>query len=226
MTRRPELQVSAQDLQNQSLTVRFTRNGLLPSVSAFGLVAGAGLTGQTPTVANGLGSSLAQDFSASFPEYGAGISANIPLRNRAAQADNLRARLEEQQLSVQMQRSRQQVGLEVRQALISLTQGRAQVEAAHEALRLAERTVEAERAKLQAGVSTTYDVILRERDLLSARQADLSASATYAKALVDFDRATGAMLEQSGIELRDALAGETRTPPAPAMLRTGTESRQ
>ena len=198
----------------------------MPSVSAFGLFAGAGLTGQTPVVANGLGASFAQDFSAAYPEYGAGVSANIPLRNRAAQADNLRARLEEQQLTVQMQRSRQQIGLEVRQALISLTQGRAQVEAAHEALRLALRTVEAERAKLQAGVSTTYDVILRERDELSARQADVAASAAYAKALVDFDRATGAMLERNGIELRDALAGETHAPPVPAMLHSGAGSRQ
>ncbi|MBZ5558943.1 MAG: TolC family protein [Acidobacteriia bacterium] len=226
LAHRPELQVARQDLQNQSLTTRFTRNGMLPSVSAFGLFAGAGLTGQTPVVANGLGASFAQDFSAAYPEYGAGVSANIPLRNRAAQADNLRARLEEQQLTVQMQRSRQQIGLEVRQALISLTQGRAQVEAAHEALRLALRTVEAERAKLQAGVSTTYDVILRERDELSARQADVAASAAYAKALVDFDRATGAMLERNGIELRDALAGETHAPPVPAMLHSGAGSRQ
>lgn len=217
MANRPELQTAEAAQANQDVTSRFTRNGLLPSVSAFGLYAGSGLTGASPT-SGGWGSSLHEDFNASFPEYAAGISATLPIRNRAAQADNLRARLEEQQLEVQTQRSRQQIGLEVRQAMITVMQGQAQVTAAHEALRLAQQTVDAERDKLQAGVSTDYDVILRERDQLSALQADLTAQAAYAKALVDFDRATGATLEQNGIQLTDALVGHMRERPTPAIL--------
>jgi outer membrane protein len=218
MDRRPELKTAQQDLQNQDISVRFTRNGLLPNVSAFGLYAGAGLTGDTLQLSNGLGASLGQAFDAAYPEYATGVSATIPIRNRSAQADNVRARLEEQQLNVQLQRTRQQIGLEVRQAVISLAQGQAQVEAAHEALRLAQRIVDAERDKLELGVSTAYDVVLRERDLLAARQADVAAIAAYAKALVDYDRATGAVLEQSGIALTDALAGLTLRPPSPSMV--------
>ncbi len=218
MARRPELLTAAQDLHNQDITARFTQNGMLPTVSAFGLYAGAGLTGDTITTGNGFGSSLRQDFSATYPEYAAGISATVPLRNRSAQADNLRARLEDQQLQVQLQRSRQQISLEVKQAVISLMQGAAQVEASREAVRLAQRTAEAEREKLIAGVSTGYDVILRERDLLSAQQADVAATAGYAKALVDFERATGATLEDNGIELADALYGEPSRLPAPAIV--------
>ena len=219
MQNRPELRAAEQGLENQDITARFTRNGLLPNVSAFGLYAGAGLTGDGNGVTNGFGGSLRQDFNATYPEYAAGVSATIPLRNRSAQADNLRARLEQQQLEVQAQRSRQQVGLEVRQAVINVIQGSAQVLAAHEAVRLAERTVEAEREKLTAGVSTAYDVILRERDLLNAREADVAASTAYAKALVDLDRATGTTLDRNGIELTDALLGRTRRPPAPAIVR-------
>ena len=195
-------------------------------MSVFGLYAGAGLTGDVPPVSDGLRGSLSQAFEAAYPESAAGVSATIALRNRSAQADNLRARLEQQQLQVQFQRSRQQIGLEVRQAVISLIQGQAQVQAAHEALRLAQRTVDAEREKLQVGVSNAYNVILRERDLLTARQADLSATAAYAKALVDLDRATGVTLEQNSIELTDALAGETRQPPAPSMVRPGSAGSQ
>ncbi len=218
MQNRPELRATEQSLLNQDITARFTKNGLLPNVSAFGLFAGAGLTGDGAGVSGGFGASLRQDFSATYPEYAAGLSATIPLRNRSAQADNLRARLEEQQLEVQAQRSRQQVELEVRQAVINVIQGSAEVRAAHEALRLAERTVEAEREKLTAGVSTAYDVILRERDLLNAREADVAAATAYAKALVDLDRATGTTLERNGIELVDALLGRTRRPPVPAIV--------
>lgn len=226
MDHRPELRAALQDLHNQDISVRFTGNGLLPSVSAFGLYAGAGLTGDTARLSNGLGTSLAQDFNAQYPEYAGGINATIPIRNRSAQADNLRARLEDQQLNVQFQRSRQQVGLEVRQAVIGLMQGQAQVESAHEALRLSGQLVDAEREKLLLGVSTAYDVILRERDLFAARQADLSATVAYARALVDFDRATGVTLEENGIALEDALAGEMAKRPAPSMVRPGGTDRQ
>jgi len=222
LDRRPELKTARQDLQNQDISVRFTRNGLLPSLSAFGLYAGAGLTGDTLLLTNGLGTSLGQAFGATYPEYAAGVNATIPLRNRSAQADNLRARLEEQQLNVQFQRSTQRVGLEVRQAVISLIQGRAQVESTHEAVRLAERVADAEREKLEAGISTTYDVILRERDLLAARQADVAATVVFAKSLVELHRATGTSLEENGIELSDALSGRTLKPPSPSAVQSGT----
>jgi outer membrane protein TolC len=213
LTHRPELLGAEQDLKNQDITARFTRNGMLPSVSAFALYAGSGLTGDTVRTSGGLGGSLGQDFSAAFPEYAAGVSATVALRNRSAQADNLRARLEQDQLQVQLQRSRQQIALEVRQAVISLAQGAAQEQAAREAVRLAQQAADNEQQKLEVGVSTSYDVILRQRDLLTAQQAFLGAAAGYAKALVDFQRATGSTLEQNGIELGDALAGEYRSAP-------------
>jgi outer membrane protein TolC len=224
---RPELKTASEDLRNQDVTVRYTRNGLLPSVSVFALYAGAGLTGDTPQAAAGLGASLHETLDAAFPEYAAGVSAALPLRNRSAQADNLRARLEEQQLAVERQRSQQQIELEVRQAVIGVLQGKAQVEAAHAALALAQRTADAEREKLQLGVSTAYDVILRERDLAAARQSDVSASAAYARALVEYDRATGTTLDANGIAMRDALAGHVASTPTPAMVAApGQESRQ
>jgi len=213
---RPELHIAQQDLANQDISARFTRNGLLPNVSVFSLFAGAGLAGDNFSISTGAGSSLSQVFGAAYPEYASGLSMVIPLRNRAAQADDLRARLEQQQLEVGRERLKQQIELEVRQAVVNLTQGRAQVEAADEALKLAGQVVEGEQARLDEGVSTTYDVILRQRDLAAARQAQIVSSATYAKALVDIHRATGATLKESGIELSDALTGEiTKRPKSP-----------
>jgi outer membrane protein TolC len=212
---RPELHVAQQDLAKQDITSQFTRQGLLPNVSVFSLYAGAGLAGDNTKLNAGTGKSLSQDFAGEYPEYASGMNLVIPIRNRSAQADNLRARLEQQQLDVGMQRLKQQVGLEVRQALVSLTQGKAQVAASDQAVKLAGQAVDAERAKLDAGASTTYNVILRQRDLVSARQAQISASVAYAKALVDIHRATGATLRENGIDLNDALTGEVTKRPSP-----------
>ena len=77
---------------------RFTRNGMLPALSAFGSMPvrpdrqhACSRQRSRRVVGTGL-------FGATFPEYAAGLSATVPMRNRSAQADNLRARLEEQQL--------------------------------------------------------------------------------------------------------------------------------
>jgi outer membrane protein len=148
----------------------------------------------------------------------------IPIRNRSAQADNLRARLEEQQLEVGMQRLKQQVELEVRQALVNLTEGMAEVEASNEALRLANQALDAERSKLEVGASSTYNVILRQRDLAGARQAQIAASSAYAKALVDMQRASGATLKENGIELSDALKGEMTKRPSQPLQRKQVSS--
>ena len=218
---RPDLLAPAQDLKNQEISVAFTKQGLLPSLSVFGLYAGAGLAGNTfvnnaPVQAGAL-DSLTQDFILQYPEYAGGLSAVLPIRNRSAQADNMRARLERRQLQVNLQNTRQQVSLEVRQAIIGLIQGKAQVEAAHEAVKLANQTADAERKKLQVGLSTAYNVILRDRDVMTALQADIAAVATYAKALVEMDRSMGATLEQNGIELSDALSGDVTKQPTPPL---------
>lgn len=99
--------------------------------------------------------------------------------------------------------------------MIGLMQGKAQVEAAHEAVTLADQTLDAERKKLQLGTSTSYNVVLRERDALAARQADIAAVATYARALVEMDRSTGSTLERNGIDISDALSGEVGQRPTP-----------
>src|SRR3990167_5101400 len=212
---RPDLRQSETNLQNQNLSIRFTQNSLKPNGSIFGLFAGSGLEGNSLRSAGGAGGSLQQAFGADFPEYAGGFSLNLPLRNRSAQADNLLAQLEGNQLEIGLQRSRNQIALEVRQAIIGLVQGKAQVEAAHQAVRLAQQTLEAEQKKLQAGVTTPYQTVLRQRGLLSAQTAELQAVTNYSRGLVEMDRAMGTTLNRNGIEIGDAFSGTVSKMPTP-----------
>lgn len=213
---RPELRQAQRGIENQDIAIRFTENSLRPAANIFGLLAGAGLQGQGALGDTGLLDSLRDTFSAANPEYAGGVTLSIPLKNRQAQADNLRAQLEGKQLRIGQQRTRNQVALEVRKAVIGMVQGKAQVEAAHEAVRLAREIYEGEKERLAAGVSTSYNVILRERDLRNAELAEVNAMVTYAKALVELDRARGLTLERNGVELDDALSGTVTRMPAAA----------
>jgi outer membrane protein TolC len=118
-------------------------------------------------------------------------------------------------LEVNQQNSRNQTNLQVRQARIGLIQGKAQVEAAREAVRLAQVTLEAEKKKLDAGLSTSYNVVLRTRDVVSAQYALVQAEDAYAKALVAMDQSTGTTLDHNGIELKDAVSGTVTKDPTP-----------
>ncbi|MBI4464658.1 MAG: TolC family protein [Acidobacteria bacterium] len=215
LNNRPDLRQAEGNLQNQEISVRFTDNSLLPSGSVFGFYAGSGLQGNSAQLAAGASESLQQALGGDFPEYAGGFSLSLPIRNRASQADNLRAQLEGHQLEVSLQRLRNQIALEVRQAITGLIQGKAQAEAAHEAVRLARETWEAEQKRLQAGVSTPYQVILRERDYIAAQQAEVQVVVNYAKALVEMDRAMGTTLDRNGIQFQDALSGTVSRMPTP-----------
>jgi outer membrane protein len=213
MESRPELKQADINLTNQDISVRFTEQALKPSLSIFGFYAGAGLQGTTAETTTGMIDALGQSFKAEYPEYAGGLSLGFPIRNRTAQADSLRSQLEKNQLMITRQRSRNTIALEVRKAIIGLIQGKAQVEAAQKATKLAREMWEGEKIKLEAGASTSYDVILRERDYINALYAEVGARITYVKAMVEMDRARGVTLERNGIEYADALSGILTKPP-------------
>jgi outer membrane protein TolC len=222
MKERPELKQAELNLLNQNVSVRFTKDALNPSFSVFGFYAGSGLQGASADTSSGMLDAFGQSFKGTYPEYAGGFSMSIPLRNRTAQADNLRSQIERNQLLISEQRLRNNIAIEVRKAIIGLIQGKAQVEAAHKAAALSREMWEGEQNKLEAGASTSYQVILRERDFTTARQAEVDAMVSYAKAMVEMDRARGITLDRNGIEYQDALSGTiSKNPVTPFSSRTG-----
>src|SRR5437879_12822741 len=99
--------------------------------------------------------------------------------------------------------------------MIGLVQGKAQEEAAHQAVNLAQQSLDAEQKKLAVGASTFYNVVLRQRDLTTAQYAEIEAADAYAKALVAIDEARGATLDRNGIPFKDPLAGPITKMPCP-----------
>jgi outer membrane protein TolC len=212
---RPELKEAQNNLQNQNIAIKYAQNNLLPNTSVFGLYAGSGLQGNTTTATGGAIGALGQTFNGSFPEGAYGVSFAASIRNRSAQADSIRSQLERNQMEISQQNTRNQINLQVQQSRVGLIQGRAQVEAAHEAVRLAQLSLDAERERLQNGISTAYNVVLKERDYVTAQYAEVQVASSYAAALVAMDQATGTTLEKNGIDLNDALTGTVSTKPTP-----------
>jgi outer membrane protein len=167
----------------------------------------------TSVKAGGLGDALNNMINNNFPTYAVGLNLTLPIRNRSAQADNARALLDERQLEVQYRSTQNSIVLGVRNALIALQQDRNQVAAAGKARELAQQTLDAEQKKYQLGSSTSYNVVLRSRDLTAAQGTELRAKANLEEAVVNFNQAMGRTLEVNHIIVAGARRGKVYREP-------------
>ena len=231
---RAELAESNIDLTNRELNNKTVRNAMLPTLDLFAYYGGSGLGGaQNPAnictapsqpfgchaagrAPVSYGATLEDLVNSTAPDKGVGLTLNIPLRNRAAQADQVRAQLEYRQAQMRLQQIRNQIGIEVRNAQFALQQNRAAVRAAQSAVELARQTLDAEQKKLAAGVSNPTAVLQDQSGLTTAESNLVSAMAAYEKARVELDRSTGLLLDHTGVVLADAQRGQvTHTPVVP-----------
>jgi len=169
-----------------------------PSSSPF-FGGGAGIV--NPDLIGGLGTSFGQLFNYNYTGYSAGISVQIPIRNRAAQADNARAATDKRIAETRVIAQARQIALEVRNALTQVDMNRAKIDAATTARELAERRLEAEQKKFDLEASTIRFVLEEQRNVAQAQTDELQSLVNYTKSIVDFDRAVGMTLKKNNIEL-------------------------
>jgi outer membrane protein TolC len=233
LAHRAELAESRIDLTNRGINKRSASNALLPTLNLFAYYQGTGVGGsqnpnflclQDPTnpfcsearvIPNTpYGTTLSQLVDSTAPDKGIGLQLSIPIRNRSAQADQVRAELEYRQAQMSLQQQENKIRIEVRQAQFSVQQGRASVDAARAAVELAKQSLDAEQKKYALGASTTTLVLQSERDLTQAQSNLVTANSTYEKARVELDRSIGATLDRLGILMNDAERGQVTKMPA------------
>jgi outer membrane protein TolC len=217
---RTEVETKKINVDSQKILLKGDRNGLFPSLSAFAEVTNHGLSGPVnpllkngspdPFFVGGNGGVLSQLFRRNFPDYSAGVSFNIPFRNRAAQADYVTDQLQLRQSELQLQRVLNQVRVDVKTALIGMQQARARYQTAVDARVLAEKSLEAEQKRFVSGVSSVAQVIQAQKDLGSNQDSEVQAMANYTHARIAFDLALGHTLETNHIVMEEALSGQVQ----------------
>jgi outer membrane protein len=239
---RAELVESRIDLNSRDINNKAVRNAMLPTLQAYAYYGGSGVGGDinpaVPNCANttstfcfdptkapppfrttnsvGYGNTLNQLVNSTAPDKGVGLSLTIPLRNRLAQSNQVRAELEYRQAQVRQHQLENQVRIEVRNAQFDVKQNRVAVEAAQSAVDLARQTLDADQQKLKVGL-TTQVTILQDAATLTTGESNLvSAKAAYEKSRIELDRATGLLLDHAGIDIAEATRGQvTHLPTVP-----------
>ncbi|MGI8742421.1 MAG: TolC family protein [Bryobacteraceae bacterium] len=244
LAERPELAQSRINLENNQINLIGSRNGLLPTLNGFveltnhaqagtiNSIPVLGINGQSTgfvrgpdcpaNICNpvngffvgGYGTLLSQLFGRDFPDYRVGINLNIPLRNRAAQADYVRDQLNLRQSQFALQKQVNQIRVDVQNSLIAVQQARARYQAAVKQRLLEEQTLDAEQKKYALGASTIYQVIQTQRDLATSQSSEVSALSQYSRARVNLDTSTGEILKNNDINIDEAFKGVVAHPPA------------
>ncbi len=178
-----------------------------------GLYQSAQVTASSQSVFTaGTGQDLGRVFRGTYSTFEGGINLTLPIRNRAAQADNAQALLNERQQKVQYRQEQNAIFVSVRNALIAMREDRASLAAAEEAKKLALQTLADEQEKYRLGASTSYNVVLRSRDVTSAEGVELRDSINLLEDELKFNQAMGRTLEVNQISLADALRGASGWP--------------
>jgi outer membrane protein len=169
-----------------------------------------------PVGATSIGGTWNQLVNSTAPDKGVGLQLNIPLRNRAAQAVQIRSELEYRQAQMRLQQIENQVGIEIRNAQYAVQQNRASVDSAKAAVELGHQSLDAEQKKYQFGTSTNTLVLQYQSQLATAESTLVNALVAYEKSRVELERATGQLLDHIGVSIDEAARGQvTHLPNVP-----------
>jgi outer membrane protein len=203
--KRPELDAAHAALSRDATSIRLAHNHLLPELDLTGQYGSNGVggtqfsaTGQRSTT-----SSVNQLTGFNYPTYFAQLSVSLPLKNRAAKAELGNALVSRRSDLYNERELREQVGLDVANAVHQLEQAKLSIAAGKEALDLAKKTMAAEQRKYDLGSETIFFVLEAQTELASAELSMLQAEVNYQLAVASLDHATGALLEPYHVQIAD-----------------------
>lgn len=204
LAKRPEFEATRAALANDDTRIRLAHNHLLPELDLTGLYASNGVGG-TQFVAGqkATSSSVNQLFGFGYPTYGAQLSLTLPIRNRAAKAELGTAMVSRRNDLYNERQWREQVTLDVRNAVNQLEQAKLSIAAGKEAVDLAKKNTTAEQRKYELGQGTIFLVLEAQTELAAAEQSLLQANVGYQLAVAGLDHATGQLLEPYRIQIED-----------------------
>ena len=203
LSQRTDLQVARRNVEINDVNIRFFNDQSLPELTAsvnYNARAVGGLqverardpsTGfPTGDVINSIEqnyfNTLGTAFAGDFPGWNVQLNMSYPIGRSSAEANLARSRLQQTQLRRQLQSLELQVATQVREAARNVTTNAKRVDATRASRALAEKRLEAEEKRFQAGLTSSFFVLQAQRDLNVARNSELLALVEYAKSVVNY----------------------------------------
>ncbi len=135
-------------------------------------------------------------FGGDFPGWTFSLDLTYPIGRSTNEANLARARLQQSQNQRNLAAIELDIATQVREAARNVQTNAKRVDATRASRALAEKRLEAEEKKYQAGMTSSFFVLQAQRDLNVARNSELLALVEYAKSVVNFSAVQQAPLGQ------------------------------
>jgi HAE1 family hydrophobic/amphiphilic exporter-1 len=224
MQLRPELASLDQAIRQQQILLTFNQNQMAPQIDLVASYGYQGLAGKPctpdPTAIfpacsdpAAIGRTVDDSFRSSFEDYfdhdgavnwSVGGVFSIPLGNHAPRARKRQAEIQLRKIRTQRARLVQDIVLDIRGSARDLRSAQEGIEAAERRRLAAEEQFRAESIRLEQGESTPFDVLQRERDLVSAESQKIGAYQLYRDAVAALERSQGTILQRHNVVVDEA----------------------
>jgi len=219
---RPEMEQVRLNLASNQMNLVGIKNSLKPTLSAFAELTNNGLSGNLTAqglllggsgpLIGGYGNLLSEIFRRDYPNYSAGVSLNIALRNRAAQADYATSLLQLRTSELNLRKNVNQIRVDVENDMVGLQQARARFEAAVKSRVLQDQTLAGDQKRYALGATVAFQVVQDQRDLATAHSAEVQSMANYTHARIALEQALGETLDVNRVSIDEALKGQISQP--------------
>ncbi len=192
---RPEMLQAKITIEKQHLAVKYTKNQLYPELDlkgSYGFNSVGALFGTTlDTIRQG-----------TDPAYSYGLALTVPLQNTGARNAYKSAKATLEQTLLQLKKVETTIVVAVDNDVKTVRSDLLRVDATRKAREYAEDALRAGQIRLQAGSTTSFEVLQLQSNLTTARSAEIRALADYNIALEQLALDEGATLERSKLDIK------------------------
>jgi len=191
---RPDVLQQRLNLEKQVYIVKYQKNQLLPQLDVVGTV---GYSGSDSTMNRAL--DQVSGFDNQFWSVGGQVT--FPIGNTSARNNYRSSKVTKEQAELQLKQLEQVIMITIENAIAVAKTSFQRVSATREARLYSEAALEAEQKKLENGKSTSFVVLQLQKDLTTARSAEIRALADYNEALARLSLQEGTTLERRRVSL-------------------------
>lgn len=148
-----------------------------------------------------LSATWSTDFTESGSSRSVRLDLNLPFGDLSPKQQFLRATIALRQARNRLAELRQKIDVEVLDAVRKVDVRFRQIELARRTRELAEQKYEIEKGKLSLGLTTNFQVVAFEDDLVRAQNSEVETAIAYLDALTDLDRTLGTTLQTWQIDI-------------------------
>lgn len=217
---RTELKIAQLGIQTDQLNLSYTKNQMLPDLSLSASYSSPGIDGTRifyvgdpllgvidHTVPGNITGALKQTAKFQYPNWNLGLALSLPLANVFSRASLAQARLNMRQSMLDLENQKDQIYVEVKNAVRSVDANYKRILAYTKARELAEQKLAGEEEKFRVGQSTNYIVLTYQRDLATARISELNAIVSYNVSIAALEMSMGTNLQSKNIKISDYARG-------------------